>query len=110
MPTASPNFQPCKAMAVPPPGSAPRFFAAKSGAGHEQGDAHGDLDRAARQARHHAGSEPGAGRRAADHGDQQQGVDQMAVTKISVSAIAAGVWPTLSVPGINSSGTMRRNL
>ena len=30
--------------------------------------------------------------------------------KMSASAMVGGVWPTLSVPGISRSGTMRRSL
>ena len=69
-PTAKPNCQPCKAMAVPPPGRALRFLAAKAVPAISKRDAHGDLNRPARQARHDAGAEPGPAAATADHGDQ----------------------------------------
>ena len=110
MPTANPNFQPPRLIAVPPPGSAPILIAVKTVPAMSK--ATPIVIWIARRGRRATMPAPSHAPTAAltTTVTSSNGSTRMVVTKMSASAMAAGVWPTFKVPGINSSGTRRRNL
>ncbi len=110
IPTANPNFQPPKVIAVPPPGSAPRLMAVNTMPAIS--NAIPMVTWIARRGKRATTPAPSQAPAAAlpTAVTNSRGSTRMAVTKINASASAEGVCPTLSVPGISSSGTIRVNL
>jgi hypothetical protein len=74
-PTANGNFQPAQTHGGAAARQGMQIDGGEHAARDEQGDSHGDLDRAPRQPRHHVGAEPRAHRGAQDHADEQVRLD-----------------------------------
>lgn len=109
-PTANGNFQPTRLMAVPPPGRACKLMAVNTAPARSSAIPMviWIARRDSRATTSAPSQEPAVALRIMLM--SRCGSTSIAPTKITASVMAAAARPTLRVPGMRSSGTMRRNL